>query len=166
MARRTVGQIQSEIKDLSKKIESLRQEMGQQVDDCGHTETTNINWSRSPENRDEVFERVRDVLIGSLAIEFDDVVPNAKLSYDLGAESIDYLDISFQLERACKIVITKYELTPENLFSRPEFVCNGKVTPEGLAELEKRIPFADLSVFKDDPDVNRFRLGLIPFSGG
>ena len=48
-------------------------------------------------------------------------------------------------------------MIPENLFSNPELVSNGKVTPKGLAELKVRMPYANLSAFEQDPDVNKFR---------
>jgi acyl carrier protein len=110
-----------------------------------------------PMTHDEVFNKVRDVLTNALAVEPADVTPDAKLSEDLGAESIDYLDITFQLEKTFGIKIPKGELIPETLFSNPDFVSNGKVTPAGMAELKARVPHADLSEFEKDPDVNRFR---------
>ncbi len=110
-----------------------------------------------PMSRDEVFAKVKDVLTTALAVDDDEVTPQAKLSEDLGAESIDYLDIQFQLEKAFGIKIPKGELTPENIFSNPEFVQNNKMTPKGLAELRLRMPFADLSTFEADPDINNFR---------
>jgi acyl carrier protein len=107
--------------------------------------------------KEQVFEKVRDVLTNSLAVDPDEVTPDAKLSDDLGAESIDYLDITFQLEKAFNIKIPKGELIPENIFAKPDFVSNGKVTPKGLAELRSLMPFADLTAFEADPDVNKFR---------
>jgi len=83
------------------------------------------------------------------------VTPEAKLSEDLGAESIDYLDITFQLEKAFGIKIPKGELIPENMFTNPEFVQNGKMTPKGIAELKSKIPYLDLSTFEADPDVGK-----------
>jgi len=110
-----------------------------------------------PMTQDEVLAKVKEVLTTALAVDEDEVTPQARLSADLGAESIDYLDITFQLEKTFGIKIPKGELIPENLFSNPEFVANGKVTPKGLAELKTRMPFADLSKFEADPDVNKFR---------
>ncbi len=110
-----------------------------------------------PMTQDEVLAKVKEVLTTALAVDEDEVTPQARLSADLGAESIDYLDITFQLEKTFAIKIPKGELIPENLFSNPEFVANGKVTPKGLAELKTRMPFADLSKFEADPDVNKFR---------
>ena len=110
-----------------------------------------------PMTQEEVFNKVKEVLTSALAVDDEEVTPTAKLSEDLGAESIDYLDITFQLEKTFGIKIPKGELIPENLFSNPELVANGKVTPKGLAELKTRMPYADLSAFEADPDVNKFR---------
>lgn len=110
-----------------------------------------------PMTQDEVLAKVKEVLTTALAVDEEEVTPQARLSGDLGAESIDYLDITFQLEKTFGIKIPKGELIPENLFSNPEFVANGKVTAKGLAELKARMPFADLSKFEADPDVNKFR---------
>ena len=107
--------------------------------------------------KDEVFSKVKDVLTAALAVDDDEVTPEAKLSEDLGAESIDYLDITFQLEKAFGIKIPKGELIPETLFTNPEYVQNGKMTPAGIAELKAKMPFADISKFEADPDINKFR---------
>ena len=110
-----------------------------------------------PMTHDEVFGKVKEVLTTALAVDDDEVTPTARLSEDLGAESIDYLDISFQLEKTFGIKIPKGELFPENLFTNPEYVQNGKMTPKGVAELKTRMPFADLGEFEKDPDINKFR---------
>ncbi len=107
--------------------------------------------------QDEVFAKVRTVLTGALAVDADEVTPQARLNEDLGAESIDYLDITFQLEKAFGIKIPQADLSPESVFSNPEYVVNGKVTPKGLDELKRRMPFADLTEFEKDPDINKFR---------
>jgi acyl carrier protein len=110
-----------------------------------------------PMTKDEVFTKVKEVLVSTLAVDDNEVTPAAKLSTDLNAESIDYLDITFQLEKTFGIKIPKGELFPENLFTDPEYVQNGKMTAKGIAELKVRMPFADLSVFEADPDINKFR---------
>ena len=107
--------------------------------------------------QDEVFNKVKDVLTTALAVDDDEVTPEARLSEDLGAESIDYLDIQFQLEKAVSIKIPKGDLTPDTIFTNPEFVQNGKMTPKGVAELKTRMPFADFTTFEKDPDINKFR---------
>src|SRR4051812_16818462 len=110
-----------------------------------------------PMTKDEVYAKVKEVLVSTLAVDDNEVTPEAKLSGDLNAESIDYLDITFQLEKTFGIKIPKGELFPENLFTDPEYVQNGKMTAKGVAELKTRMPFADLSGFEADPDINKFR---------
>ena len=110
-----------------------------------------------PMTHDEVFAKVKDVLTTALAVDDEEITPTARLGEDLGAESIDFLDISFQLEKTFGIKIPKGELFPENMFTNPEFVQNGKMTPKGVAELKTRMPFADLGEFEKDPDINKFR---------
>ncbi len=112
-----------------------------------------------PMTKDEVFAKVKEVLVSTLAVDDNEVTPAAKLSTDLNAESIDYLDIIFQLEKTFGIKIPKGAggLFPEDLFTDPEFVQNGKMTPKGLAELKTRMPFADITAFEADPDINKFR---------
>ena len=106
---------------------------------------------------DEVLEKVKEVLTSALAVDDDQVTPRAKLNADLGAESIDYLDITFQLEKAFKIKIPQNDLIPQNLFTDPRFVSNGVMTADGLAELHRLMPFADLSEFDKNPNINSFR---------
>src|SRR5215469_15243903 len=101
-----------------------------------------------------VCEKVTKVLMEALNVDPDEVTPTATLQGDLGAESIDFLDIVFRLEREFAIKIPRGELFPESIFQGdPDFVQNGKVTDKGLAELRSRMPFADLSDFEKNPEV-------------
>ena len=108
-----------------------------------------------PMTEAEVFEKVRETLIEALRVDDDEVTPEAKLSADLGAESIDYLDITFRLEKAFDIKIPRGELVPEQMLNNPEYVQDGKLTEVGLKELKVRMPHADLSEFEQDPDVGK-----------
>ena len=103
--------------------------------------------------RDEIFAKVRDVLVDALAVDEEEVTPQATLTTDLGAESIDFLDIVFKLEQAFGIKIAQGELFPENVQQNPEFVQNGKLTPKGVAALRQRLPHADFSKLEQDPQV-------------
>jgi acyl carrier protein len=106
-------------------------------------------------SRDEIYSKVSATLIEALNVDEDDIKPTATLQGDLGAESIDFLDIVFRLEREFGIKIPRGELFPESIFQGdPEFVQNGKVTNKGLAELKARMPFADLSTFEKNPEVS------------
>jgi acyl carrier protein len=104
--------------------------------------------------RDEIYEKVSATLVEALNVDEGDVTPEATLQGDLGAESIDFLDIVFRLEREFGIKIPRGELFPESIFQGdPDFVQNGKVTDKGIAELRARMPFADLSDFERNPEV-------------
>ena len=105
---------------------------------------------------DEIFERVKKQLVEALSVDDDEVTPTARLQADLNAESIDFLDIVFRLEREFGIKIDRNELFPESIFQGdPDFVQDGKVTPKGLAELKARMPYADLARFEADPQFER-----------
>ena len=101
-----------------------------------------------------IYGKVTKVLGEALNVDQDEVTPEATLQADLGAESIDFLDIVFRLEREFGIKIPRGELFPESIFQGdPEFVQNGKVTERGLQELRQRMPFADLKKFEQNPDL-------------
>src|SRR6516162_7016297 len=102
----------------------------------------------------EIYEKVSATLVEALNVDEEDIKPTPTLQGDLGAESIDFLDIVFRLEREFGIKIPRGELFPESIFQGdPDFVQNGRVTEKGLAELRARMPFADLSQFEKDPEV-------------
>src|SRR5215470_2364090 len=105
---------------------------------------------------EEIFTKVRETLVDALGIDDDEVTPEARLVADLGAESIDFLDIVFRLEKAFNIKIPRGELFPEDILTNAQYVQGGKVTPEGLALLKQRMPFADLSAFEKNPAVQDF----------
>ena len=104
--------------------------------------------------QDEIYTKVSGTLVEALNVDETDVKPEATLQGDLGAESIDFLDIVFRLEREFGIKIPRGELFPESIFQGdPEMVQDGKLTSRGLAELKTRMPYADLSKFEADPVV-------------
>ncbi len=107
-------------------------------------------------SRDEIFEKVRETLVDALGVDDDEVTPAATLIGDLGAESIDFLDIVFRLEKNFDIKIPRGELFPENIASADSgFVAGGKITDAGLTELRARMPHADIEKFAADPRVER-----------
>ena len=107
-------------------------------------------------SQEEIYRKVSTTLVEALNVDEDEVTPGATLPGDLGAESIDFLDIVFRLEREFSIKIPRGELFPESIFQgNPEFVEDGKVTAKGLAALRACMPFADLSEFEKDPELSR-----------
>jgi acyl carrier protein len=116
-------------------------------------------------DKDDIFGKVKECLVEALGVEEGDVKSDASLVGDLGAESIDFLDIVFRLEKAFNIKIPRGDLFPENILSSPEFVKDGKLTPQGVEELKRRMPHADLSGFAKSPNVaelpNLFTVNMI-----
>jgi acyl carrier protein len=105
-------------------------------------------------SQEEIYQKVSATLVEALNVEEDEIKPDATLQGDLGAESIDFLDIVFRLEREFGIKIPRNELFPESIFQGdPEFVQNGKVTAKGLKELREKMPFADIAKFEQNPEL-------------
>jgi acyl carrier protein len=113
-----------------------------------------------------IYGQVTKVLVEALNVDEDEVTPAATLQGDLGAESIDFLDIVFRLEREFGIKIPRGELFPESVFQGdPELVSEGLVTDKGMGELRSRMPYADLDGFDHDRRLGAvsdlFTVGLI-----
>jgi acyl carrier protein len=107
-------------------------------------------------SRDEIFGKVQEVLVEALGVDDDEVTTEATLMGDLGAESIDFLDIVFRLEKAFGMKVPREELFPaESLLNDPELVSNGRLTEKGLTELREKVPHTDLGEFEKDPDINK-----------
>ena len=118
------------------------------------------------QTQDEIYTKVSATLVEALNVDEDDIKPTSTLQGDLGAESIDFLDIVFRLEREFGIKIPRGELFPESIFQGDaDLVQDGRVTSKGLDELRTKMPFADLSKFESNPDVgnlsNLFTVELI-----
>ncbi len=103
--------------------------------------------------KEEIFQKVQTALVEALGVDEEEVTPEATLVGDLGAESIDFLDIVFRLEKAFEIKIPRGELFPEDVLTNSAYVADGRVTEAGLAELRKRMPFANLDDFAQNPNV-------------
>lgn len=107
-------------------------------------------------SKQEIFDKIKTCLVEALGVEEDEVTPEATLVGDLGAESIDFLDIVFRLEKSFNIKVPRGELFPEDILTNSEYVRDGKVTPDGLKQLRERMPFADLDAFSTNPNVKDF----------
>ena len=85
-----------------------------------------------------IFPKVADTMAEALACDEDKVKPDASLINDLGAESIDFLDIIFRLERAFKVKIPRGKIVEEarGELSEAAFEQGGVVTESGLARLK------------------------------
>jgi acyl carrier protein len=108
--------------------------------------------------KDDIFGKVSEVLEEALGCDDDEITPNASLVADLGAESIDFLDIVFRLEKAFgtpekPFKIDQGELFPENVMDNADWVQDGKFTDSGMAMLRERMPHIDFTAFDSDREV-------------
>ena len=104
----------------------------------------------------EIDARITKVLVQALGVEKDDIKPSATLQGDLGAESIDFLDIVFRLEHEFMIRIPRGELFSELLFQDvTQILEDGRVTDAGLAALRSKLPYADWNSLERDRRLNR-----------
>ena len=111
-------------------------------------------------SRDQIFEKLRDILEEALGADEEEITIEASLTGDLEAESIDFLDIVFRLEKTFStperpFKIEQGELFPENLLENADWVADGKFTDAGMAMLRERMPHVDFSAFENDRDVNK-----------
>ena len=96
-------------------------------------------------SRDDYFRKLQEVLDDALGVDEDEVTPDASLTADLGAESIDFLDIVFRLEKTFDFKISQGELFPENLSENSDWVSDGKLTDAGLSMLKDRMSHVDFA---------------------
>jgi acyl carrier protein len=104
----------------------------------------------------DIYARVTKVLVQALGVEEDDIKPSSILQADLGAESIDFIDIVFRLEHEFGIKIERDELFPDAISPNdPNLVRDGRVTDECLTALRLRMPYADFRDLEFDRRLSR-----------
>ncbi|MBN1488310.1 MAG: acyl carrier protein [Phycisphaerae bacterium] len=104
------------------------------------------------EKADTLQNDVRQIIADILAIDAEEVVPTARFVEDLGAESIDMLELSFRCEKRFGIKDPFGELGKPGDLATDE---SGRLTPDSLATLKVRFPFLDYTRFSDDPRKSR-----------
>lgn len=104
---------------------------------------------------EEVLNKIQETLAGALGVEKDEVRPEASLVRDLGAESIDFIDIIFRLEKTFDIKIPSGELFPSHMLNDERFVKEGRMTQDGLKELKAKLPYMDVNSFSKDPQLSK-----------
>ena len=107
----------------------------------------------SQQDVDAVFPKVAETIADALGCDVDEVTRDASLINDLGAESIDFLDLVFRLEREFKVKIPRGKIVEDSrgTLSEAEFEQKGLVTDQGLAQLK---------TFLSEVPADRFRSPL------
>lgn len=107
--------------------------------------------------RDEIVAKVTETLVDALGVDDDECATDATLVDDLGAESIDFLDIVFRLEKNFGVKIPRGELFPEGLAADASLVTDGVVNAAGIEALRTKMPHADVDTFAEDPKVENIQ---------
>ena len=94
------------------------------------------------------FEKVKEALLEALEhLEAEEVTLTASLKKDLEAESFDFLDIVFRLEKTFDLQIERVELMAEEIISNPAHSSNDVLTAAGVKALRERQPWRNPNVF-------------------
>lgn len=103
-----------------------------------------------------VYPKVREIIADVLVIDEEDVSLNSRLIADLGAESIDFLDLVFQLEKEFKIKIPRGQLekNARGDLAEDEFEQGGVLTTAGLQALKNYLSEVPEAQFKANMKVN------------
>jgi len=105
----------------------------------------------------DMFVKVRPLVVEALGVEEDEVTLDARLMDDLGAESIDFLDIFFRVERAFGL---RVDASASDMMGDERYVRDGIITEEGLEEVRRRLPNVDLALVEESRNVQDIQRGF------
>jgi acyl carrier protein len=99
---------------------------------------------------DAVYPAVAETMADALGCDVEDIKPNVSLIEDLDAESIDFLDMVFRLERAFKVKIPRGKIVENarGTLSEAEFEQKGIVTETGMTQLRTYLSEVPAARFK------------------
>lgn len=111
-------------------------------------------------NVNAVYPKVREIIAEVLVIDEEEINLNSRLIADLSAESIDFLDLVFQLEKEFKIKIPRGQLekNARGQLSEEEFEKGGVLTEKGLEALKNYLSEVPQDFFKPNMKVNEIPL--------
>ena len=103
-----------------------------------------------------IYPKVREIIADVLVIDEDKISLSSRLIGDLGAESIDFLDLVFQLEKGFGIKIPRGQLekNARGALTEQDFEQNGVLTAQGLQALKAYLTEVPDASFKDALKVN------------
>jgi acyl carrier protein len=107
-----------------------------------------------------VYPKVRQIIADVLVIDEEEISLPSRLIGDLGAESIDFLDLVFQLEKEFKIKIPRGQLekNARGDLAEEEFEQGGVLTEQGLTALKNYLNEVPADQFKPKMKVNEIPL--------
>ncbi len=101
--------------------------------------------------REEIFEGVKECLAKVLDIPAETIRENSRIIYDLGADSLDFLDLSFHIQQKFGVTFSPKDderRLQEKMGTIP-VQYNGVYTSEALAELRHNMPEVPAEEFSD-----------------
>ena len=106
---------------------------------------SNAMSSAATAARPEIFEKVRDCFVEALGVEPDEVTLKSRVIDDLGAESLDFLDIAYRLEQTFKIKIPRGDIKTKSQqgLDASEWEKDGLLTEKALAKIREVMPEVD-----------------------
>ncbi|GAC1404603.1 MAG: acyl carrier protein [Pyrinomonadaceae bacterium] len=102
---------------------------------------------------EEITQKVADVLVQALGVSRSEVRPETSLVADLEAESIDFLDIVFRIEKEFGIEVSRGELFPQEMLRDSALISNGELADAGAVAMRGRFAFTDTTAIKAGENV-------------
>jgi acyl carrier protein len=99
-----------------------------------------------------ILEEVKGIIADVLALEPEEVTPDARFREDLGGESIDFLDLSFQCEKRFGVNAGLQKLASPDEYPIEE---SGRFTQQAVAKFKSRYPFLDYKDIDENPTPDR-----------
>jgi len=103
---------------------------------------------------EQLRSKLYDIFEDILAIDRDEIKPSSQFFSDLGGESIDMLELSFQCQKHFGI-----DVAFEKMFTTTELEVNDKneLTKETMATLKAKLPFLDTQSFDNNPKMDHIQ---------
>jgi acyl carrier protein len=107
-------------------------------------------------NVENIYPKVSSIIADVLVLDESEVSLSSRLITDLGAESIDFLDLVFQLEKEFSIKIPRGQLekNARGELSESEFEKDGIITPAGMEAIKKYLNEVPDEHFKPNMKMN------------
>lgn len=107
-------------------------------------------------NVESVFPKLRTIVADVLVLDEEEVMLTSRLIVDLGAESIDFLDLVFQLEKEFEIKIPRGQLekNARGDLAEDEFEQNGVLTAAGMQAMREYLSEVPAEYFKPNMKLN------------
>lgn len=95
-------------------------------------------------DRTEIEEKIAAAIRKALTRDVGEITSDTSLVADLGVDSLDLVEIVYDVEEAFDIQLEPDELFPQRLLRDPNYVQDGAITDAGVAKLAEQFSFTPL----------------------